>query len=80
MKDIIKEGIQEIESAGHEANLTDIYNIAYTSLNGNDEIARLITDIYKQNGMDVFIDVSASNTPETKIKTYNGMTYDAGFH
>lgn len=79
LKDIIKEGIQEIEVAGHEANLTDIYNIAYTSLNGNDEIARLITDIYKENGMDVFIDVSASNTPETKIKTYNGMTYDAGF-
>ena len=29
--------------------------------------------------MDVFIDVSASNTPETKIKTYNGMTHDTGF-
>lgn len=78
-KEMIKEGIDIIESRGHEATLEDIYNIAYTSLNGNSEVANIIKSIYEESGMDVFIDVSASNTPETKTKTYNGMTYEEGF-
>jgi len=78
-KEIIKEGIAEIESKSRECTVDDIYNIAYTSLNGNEEMANIITDIYKESGMDVFIDVSASNTKDTVVKTYNSLAYEAGY-
>ena len=78
-KEIIKEGISEIESKARECTVDDIHNIAFTSLNGNEEMANIITDIYKENGMDVFIDVSASNTKDTVVKTYNSLAYEAGY-
>ena len=78
-KAIIKEGISEIESNGRKCTIDDIYNIAYTSLNGNEEMATIIKNIYKENGMNVFIDVSASNTKDTVVKTYNSLAYEAGY-
>lgn len=78
-KEIIKEGIQKIEENKRETTVDDIYNIALTSLNGNEEMAEMIKNIYAENGMDVFIDVMISNTPETITKTYSGMTYESGF-
>jgi len=78
-KEIIKEGISEIESKARECTVDDIYNIAYTSLNGNEEMANIIKGIYEESGMDVFIDVSASNTKDTIVKTYNSLVYEAGY-
>lgn len=78
-KKIIKEGIDFIESNKRDCTLDDIYNIAYTSLNGNEEMAKTIHNIYKDSGMDVFIDVSQSNTKDTVVKSYKSMVYDAGF-
>ena len=78
-KEIIKEGIEEIESKARECTIDDIYNIAYTSLNGNEEMANVIKGIYEESGMDVFIDVSASNTKDTVVKTYNSLVYEAGY-
>lgn len=78
-KKIIKEGIDFIESNKRECTLDDIYNIAFTSLNGNEEMAKTIHNIYKDSGMDVFIDVSQSNTKDTVVKSYKSMVYEAGF-
>lgn len=78
-KDIISEGITRIEKAGHECTLDDIYNIAFTSLDGNEKMANTIKGIYEQSGMDVYIDVSVSNSSDTVIKTYNSMIYEAGY-
>lgn len=78
-KEVIKEGIEAIESKGHDASIDDIYNIALTSLNGNEEMATTIKNIYEETGMNVFIDVSASNTPNSVVKTYNSMIYQSGF-
>ena len=69
----------EIRSMGHECTLDDIYNIAYISTNGNAEVATQIQDIYKEYGMNVFIDVSASTNENTYVKSYNGVTIEAGY-
>ena len=78
-KKIIGEGIEEINKAGHVATIDDIYHIALTSLDNNEEIAAKIKDIYQKEGMDVFIDVSISNTTETTWESYTGMTYNSGY-
>lgn len=69
----------EIRSMGRECTLQDIYDIAYISTNGNDEIAGMLRDIYKDYGMGVFIDVSASTNENTYVKSYNGVTIEAGY-
>lgn len=74
--DIISE---KIRSNGRPCTLDDIYNIAYISTNGNKEVAEQIYQIYKEYGMSVFIDVSASTNENTYVKTYNGITIDAGY-
>lgn len=78
-KEFIADGIKRILESKKDCTLEDIFNIAKTSLNGNEEIAKMIENIYKECGMDVFIDVSASNTKDSKVKIYKGMTYDEGF-
>ena len=78
-KKIIKDGIDWINQRAREATVDDIYNIALTSLNGNEEMANTIKNIYEESGMNVFIDVAESNTPNTVVKTYNSMIYEAGY-
>lgn len=64
---------------GHDCTVDDIYNIAYTSTNGNERIAAQMKTIYEQYGMDVFVDVAVSNTGEDLIKEYDGLTIDTGY-
>lgn len=78
-KEMIAEGSKRIVEHGHAATVDDIYNIALTSLNGNEEMANIIKGIYEDSGMDVFIDVAISNTTDHTIKTYNGMSYESGY-
>ena len=78
-KDLVKEISTKVESYGREVSLDDIYKIALTSLNGNEEMAKIITQIYKEYGMHVFIDVQGSNGVETIAKGYDGMIYDNGY-
>ena len=78
-KQILAEGSKRIEENGHKCTLDDIYNIAFTSTDGNEEIAKIIKGIYEESGMDVFIDVSASSTDDTVVKTYNSMVYNSGY-
>ena len=61
-RDIAPNIIKEIQSKGRECTLEDIYNIAYTSTDGNEEIAKQIQEIYKEFGMNAYIEVKPSNT------------------
>lgn len=78
-KKYIDKVINEIESHKRKCTLEDIYYIALTSLNGNEELANIIYSIYAEYGMEAFIDVSTSNTPNTIVKGYDGMIYNNGF-
>lgn len=70
---------KEIRAKGRECTLDDIYDIAYISTNGNEDIAEQLKSIYAEYGMNVFIDVSASTDENTYVKSYNGVTIDAGY-
>lgn len=79
-KDAVEEIIKEISKKNDkEPTLDDIYNIALTSTNNNEEVATQLYNIYKEFGNDVFIDVGISNDENTKIKYYNGTTLKAGY-
>lgn len=69
----------EIRAMGRPCTLDDIYNISFISSNGNDEVASTLRDIYRDYGMSVFIDVSASTNENTYVKSYNGVTIEAGY-
>ena len=79
LKDIVKASCEAIVKNGRECTLEDIYQIAYISTDGNKEVSQNIYDLYKKFGMNVFIDVGISNTPETTLKTYDGLTIQAGY-
>ena len=78
-KELIKEATKRIEDRKRDCTLDDIYNIAYTSLDGNEAMANTIHDIYKECGLGVFIDVKASYNSDTLVKIYKGMVYEAGY-
>lgn len=76
---IINKGSELIENSPKECTIDDIYKIAMTSTDGNEMLSNIIKDIYEETGMDVFIDVQASNNENTVVKTYDGMIYEAGY-
>lgn len=79
-KDAVEEIIKEISKRNDKMpTLEDIYNIALTSTNNNEEVAIQLYNIYKEFGNDVFIDVGISNDENTKLKYYNGTTLKAGY-
>lgn len=79
-KELVDEMSDKIKDRGKkDITLDDIYNIALTSSNGNEDIANLISKIYSEYGMDVWIEPQASSGPETVIKGYDGMVYDSGY-
>lgn len=61
-----------------EMTLDQVYDIAYLSTNGNEEIANNIRYIYETYGMDTFIDVGISLGEETVIKEMDGMNLETG--
>lgn len=76
---LVKKITSIIKEDGHKATLDDIYNIAYTSTDGNEEIASDIKKIYKDFGMEVYIDVGVTNNEESMVKSYEGLTFDSGY-
>lgn len=78
-KEIVEEMTERIEENKKETTLEDIYNITLTSTNGNKEMASMISSIYSEYGMNVWINVQSSSGPETIIKGYDGMIYDSGY-
>ena len=78
-KDAVKVIKEEIETRKQEFTSQTAYDITYISTNGNEEVSNIVKDIYEKYGKDVFIDVSTSNTTESYLKTYDGMTLETGY-
>lgn len=70
---------EDIRKHGRDCTLEDIYNLTYISTNGNEKLAEEMRDIYKEHGMDVYIDVNASTDGNSYIKEYDGITLDIGY-
>lgn len=70
---------KNIKERAKECTIEDIYDIAYISANGNTWIADIITNIYKEYGMGVFIDVAPSLGKDTYLKAFDGMTINTGY-
>lgn len=68
-----------IRASAEPATLELLEDIAYISSNGSNSITELVMGIYRECGMNVFIDVSPSLTTETSIKYFDGMTMNTGF-
>ena len=79
-KNIVDKIIEEIKKHSKECTLDDIYDIAYTSTNGNKKLAENLYTLYKDYGFNIYIDLQvALNSPEDIIKIYDGMTIDSGY-
>lgn len=70
--------IEEIKSHARKFTPKLAYKIAYTSTNGDDKFAKTIEDIYNTYGDDASINVQVSTDDKDHIKTYEGMTLQAG--
>ena len=70
---------EEILTHSQEFDAEKAYRISLISTNGNKEVADNIKSIYEKFGSSVFIDVSISNTTESYIKEYDGMTLNTGY-
>lgn len=57
----------------------DMYDIAYTSTNGNEELAAYVKAIYEKYPMDVYVDVLSSTNKDFMIKELDGLNLSAGF-
>ena len=62
-KETVEEIAEDIRKRGRECTLEDIYNLTYISTNGNEKLAEEMRDIYKEHGMDVYIDVNGQQGP-----------------
>lgn len=71
--------IERIKENGREATIEDMYNIALIATNDDEKLADMLLQVYKEYGLDVYIDVKASMNGTTYLKEINGMTLDCGF-
>lgn len=78
-KDVVNDMIVKIRENKRECTLEDIYDISMIATNGNTEVATSIRNIYKEFGMEVFIDVGISNTTDHLVKAYDGLTLEVGY-
>lgn len=73
--DDIKENIL---ADGRECTIDDIYNISMISTNGNKEVSENIKNIYEKYGMNVELSVGISNSTDSLLKVYDGLTITEG--
>ena len=78
-KEIVSNIKDIIETNALDISLEDIHNICMISTNGNKKISDQISNIYKDFGFDVNVDVSISNDQDTKVKIYDGLTISQGY-
>ena len=67
-----------IKASAKPCTLDDIYDICMISTNGNEDISNIIKDTYENLGMDVDLTVGISNTSDSVIKQYDGLTITEG--
>lgn len=68
-----------IETHRRDCTLDDIRKIAMISTNGNEDVSDEIQSIYRDFGMDVFVDVSASINGNSFIKSHDGISLEVGY-
>lgn len=78
-KKVTKDIQETIRLHGRETTIEDIYKICMISTNGNTEISKSIADIYEKYGLNVYIDLGTSNTPDHILKEYDGITLEKGY-
>lgn len=69
----------QIHSHSRDFTLDDVYSIAMISTNGNEMIANQLYNIYKEYGLDVYIETAISNTEDSQVKVFDGLTLDEGY-
>lgn len=79
LQKVVKDITTIIENSKQKPTIDKIYQIALTSTDGNEEVAKSIREIYEQFGLGVYIDVGISNTTNHMVKTYEGLTIDGGY-
>ena len=75
---VVDEICDNIMEGARDCSLDDIYNIAMISTNGNEEVSENIKRIYSEFGMDVELSVGISNTSDSMLKVYDGLTITEG--
>lgn len=70
---------KRIRTHRKDFTLEDVYNIAYVSTNGNEEVANNLKDIYSEFGLDVYVETKISNNESHQLKVYDGLTLDEGY-
>ena len=71
--------IEKIKENGRPATIEDMYDIALIATNDDEKLSNMLLQVYKEYGLDVYIDVKASMNGTTYVKEINGMTLDCGF-
>lgn len=61
-----------------ECTIQDMRDIALISTNGNTDVADNIAHIYETYGMNVDLSVGISNTSDSVVREYNGLTITEG--
>lgn len=73
--DKIKKGILNDKK---DCTLDDIYDIAFVSTNGDVEVSKNIKQVYETYGMDVDLNIGISNTSDSVLRVYDGLTITEG--
>ena len=68
----------DILTRKRECTVDDIYNIAMISTNGNTVVSQNIADVYKEYGMNVELTAGISNSNDSVLKVYDGLTITEG--
>lgn len=82
LKSIVEDIISELEKMAIPIDETDteiIKNIASVSLNNDNKVGQIISEIYSNIGIEGFINVKLGNTPNTHYKKTEGFQIDVGF-
>ena len=75
---VVDEICDNIMEGARDCSFDDIYNISMISTNGNEEVSENIKRIYSEFGMDVELSVGISNTSDSMLKVYDGLTITEG--
>lgn len=70
---------EKIYSNKRDLTLRDVYDIAMICTNSDKMISSAISDIYKQYGLDVYINLGTSFSGDTYVNSYDGLTLNAGY-
>lgn len=71
--------IRKIEESRRDLEVEDVYDICMISTNGNESLSTLISDIYREHGTEVYIDLKTSTTSDYMKKSYDGLTINKGY-